>query len=135
VLRDQIPGQSIFRKFGLCLGAVLAFARLGPSEAQTWPPLPERGFTVGHPATEKDVSDGNAIFYLGRADGAVGKPLAITIPQYAYLLDHADSRKKTQVIVVQAEEANALKMFGVRDLTGKEYVVMEIDLQFLGLKP
>ena len=112
---------------------VLAFIGLSSAVAQNWPALPGRGFISGHPASEKDVSDGNAIFVLKANDLPIGKPLQITIPQYAYLIE--EGGKRTRVILVQAEEANGIKLFGIRDLEGQEAVAKETDVQLLGLTP
>ena len=57
----------------------------------------------------------------------------IMIPQYVYLIDGPST--KIPVIIVQAEEANSIRLFGVRDLGGKEHVAKESDLELLGDKP
>jgi len=101
--------------------------------AEEWPSLPDKGFILGRAATEKDVADGNAIFVAKSNGIIIGKPIAIMIPQYAYLLEGND--KKRPVIVIQAEDANGIKLFGVRDLDGKEYVTKETDLNLLGSEP
>ncbi|SJZ35799.1 hypothetical protein SAMN02745126_00614 [Enhydrobacter aerosaccus] len=54
--------------------------------------------------------------------------MAIPVPQYGYLRDSNE-----RVIVVQAEEANGMKMFGVRALDGQESVVTEEDIELLGV--
>ena len=98
--------------------------------AQGWPALPDKGFILDRAATEKDVADGNAIFVTKSNGIIIGRPIAIVIPQYAYLLE--DNDKRRPVIVIQAEDANGIKLFGVRDLNGKEYVTKETDLHVLG---
>src|SRR4051812_10971628 len=102
----------------ILISSVLAFIGLSSAVAQGWPALPGRGFISGRPASEKDVNDGNAIFVLKSNDLPIGKPLRITIPQYAYLVE--EGGRRTRVILVQAEEANGIKLFGVRDVEGKE---------------
>jgi len=80
------------------VGALLAIAAIwhGPlpalvpafaqrSAEPNWPALPTTGFISGRPATDKDVADGNAVFVLRAYGIAFGKPLDVTIPQYAYL--------------------------------------------------
>ena len=92
-----------------------------------WPSLPSKGFIRARPAQMSDVSNGDAVFVAAVKDVVIGKPLPISIPQYALLHD-----KLERVIVVQAEEANGMKLFGVRGLDGKEAVVTETDLELLG---
>jgi hypothetical protein len=100
---------------------------------QTWPPLPTTGFISGRPATDKDVIDGNAVFALRAYGVPFGKPLDVTIPQYAYL--RKKGREPIAVIVVQAELGKGLKIFGVRDLNGKGATAKESELQLLGTHP
>jgi len=59
-----------------------------------------------------------------------GKPLDVTIPQYAYLTKRG--QQPIAVIVVQAELGKGLKIFGVRDLNGKTATAKESELQLLG---
>ena len=92
-----------------------------------WPTLPSKGFVTGRPAHKNDVANGDAVFVAAVKDVVIGKPLSITIPQYALLRD-----TKERVILVQAEEANGMKLFGVRGLDGKEAVVTDADLELLG---
>jgi hypothetical protein len=91
-----------------------------------WPPLPSKGLVTGRPAQKSDVANGDAVFVAAVKDVVIGKPLPIAIPQYALTRDTHE-----QVILVQAEEANGMKLFGVRGLDGKEAVVMETDLELL----
>jgi len=100
---------------------------------QSWPPLPTTGFISGRPATDKDVIDGNAVFALRAYGVPFGKPLDVTIPQYAYL--RKKGREPIPVIVVQAELGKGLKIFGVRDLNGKGATAKESELQLLGTHP
>ncbi len=109
---------------------LLAFFALGGSAAgasSDWPPLPSRGFVTGRPAQASDVQNGDAVFVAAVKNVVVGKPLPIAIPQYALLRDTNE-----RVILVQAEDANGIKLFGVRGLDGKEAVVKEADLELLG---
>jgi hypothetical protein len=103
------------------LGAASAAA------AADWPPLPSSGFVAGRPAQKEDVAKGNAIFSAVVNGVVVGKPIAISIPQYALLRD-----TRQRVILVQAEVANGITLFGVRGLDGKEAVVRDTDLELLG---
>lgn len=91
--------------------------------------LPTSGFVSGRAATEKDVEAGNAIF-VARVEGAIiGKPIAVTIPQYAYW---SQPNGKTLVVVVQAEEADGMRLFGLRDSAGGEIVATEPEIELLG---
>jgi hypothetical protein len=114
--------------------AILLIA-LGASAAlaQSWPALPATGFISGRPATDKDVSDGNALFVLKAHGLYFGKPVDIVIPQYAYLLHKG--AKPMPVIVIQAEQERSIKLFGVRAEDGEVFVVREPELQLLGTKP
>jgi len=101
--------------------------------AQSWPALPMSGFIAGRPATDKDVADGNAVFVLRAYGVPFGKPLDVTIPQYAYLTKRG--RQPVQVIVVQAEQGKGIKIFGVRDRSGKAATARESEVQLLGTNP
>lgn len=105
-----------------------AFGRVA-NAAEKWPALPAKGFVTGRPAQSSDVDDGNAVFVASKQGKAIGKPLTVDIPQYAILTE-----SKLQVIVVQGEEVNGEKLFGVRDLAGGEYVVKAEHIQLLGTK-
>src|SRR5258706_2065655 len=112
----------------------LLFIGVNMSHAQQeWPSLPHEGFISGRPATVQDVNEGNAIFVAKIADVAVGKPIQIRIPQYAYWT--SETGKRVPVIVVQAEEANGFKLFGIRDASGKEYGCTGLELTLLGTMP
>jgi hypothetical protein len=73
---------------------------------------------------------GNAVFALRAYGVPFGKPLDVTIPQYAYLTKRG--QQPIAVIVVQAELGKGLKIFGVRDLNGKTATAKESELQLLG---
>jgi hypothetical protein len=117
----------------LKLATLLVVLGVSAALAQGWPPLPTTGFISGRPATDKDVADGNAVFVLKAYGTYFGKPLDIVIPQYAYLTKRGD--KRVPVIVIQAEQARAIKLFGVRALDGDPSVVKDFELQLLGTKP
>jgi hypothetical protein len=117
----------------LKLAILLVVMGVSAALAQAWPALPATGFVSGRPATDKDVTDGNALFVLKAHGVYFGKPLDIVIPQYAYLLNRGD--KPVPVIVVQAERERSIKLFGVRARNGEIFVVKEPELQLLGAKP
>jgi hypothetical protein len=103
------------------------------SAAQSWPPLPTSGFIAGRAAAAKDVADGNAVFVLRAYGVAFGKPLDVTIPQYAYLTKRG--QQPVAVIVVQAEQGKGMKIFGLRDFSGKAATARESEVQLLGTRP
>jgi hypothetical protein len=111
----------------------LSATRAQQSAKPSWPALPTAGFISGRPATDKDVADGNAVFVLRAYGVPFGKPLDVTIPQYAYLTKR--SQQPVQVIVVQAEQGKGIKIFGVRDRSGKAATARESEVRLLGANP
>lgn len=95
-----------------------------------WPELPTKGFIFGRAATEQDVQDGNAIFVAKVGNTVIGKPLPVTIPQYAYWKKSAD--ENVPVVIIQAEEANGMRLFGFRDLGGGTHVGTGPEMILLG---
>ena len=117
--------------FLLALGiAAAASAQAAPVN---WPPLPTKGFVSGRTATDEDVTAGNAVFVLKAYGTYFGKPMDITIPQYAYLTKAGE--KPVPVIVVQAEIGKGMKLFGVRGLDGDKSTARDYELKLLGTKP
>jgi hypothetical protein len=104
-----------------------------PSAKPSWPALPKSGFIAGHPATDKDVADGNAVFVLRAYGVPFGKPLDVDIPQYAYLTKRG--QQPVPVIVVQAEQGKGIKIFGIRDFSGQAATARESEVQLLGANP
>jgi hypothetical protein len=95
-----------------------------------WPPLPTTGFIFGRPATEQDVDAGNAIF-VAKVNGVViGKPVSMIIPQFAYWTDSAG--KKIPVVIVQAEDAQGMRLYGFRDAQGIDHVCTGPEIEVLG---
>jgi hypothetical protein len=136
----------LFRLSSMHVGALLAIAAIwhGPlpalvpalaqrSAEPNWPALPTTGFISGRPATDKDVADGNAVFVLRAYGIAFGKPLDVTIPQYAYLTKRG--QQAVPVIVVQAEQGKGIRIFGLRGLDGKTATAKESELRLLGTRP
>jgi hypothetical protein len=103
------------------------FAVGGTAAAADWPSLPTKGFITGRPAEQSDVMNGDAIFVAAVKNVVIGKPIPIQIPQYALRRDTHE-----RVFVVQAEDANGIKLVGVRSIDGKEAVVKDTDLDLLG---
>jgi hypothetical protein len=109
---------------------LLAFSTIGGTTAANssdWPPLPSKGFIAGRAAQQDDLGKGDAVFVSMVNNVVVGKPIAISIPQYARL---RETREK--VILVQAEETKGIGIFGIRGLDGKEAVVTEPEVELLG---
>jgi len=95
--------------------------------ATEWPPLPASGFISGRAAQQDDIAKGNAVFVAIVNNVRVGKPLAVAIPQYGRLRTTHEP-----VIVVQAEDTNGMKVYGVRGLDGHAQIVMASDVELLG---
>ena len=117
----------------LAVALDLPATRAQQSAKPSWPPLPTSGFISSRPATAKDVADGNAVFVLRAYGVPFGKPLDVTIPQYAYLTKRG--RQPVPVVVVQAEQGKGIKIFGVRDRSGKAATARESEVQLLGTNP
>jgi hypothetical protein len=115
---------------GLAVALDLSATRAQPSAKPSWPALPKSGFIAGHPATDKDVADGNAVFVLRAYGVPFGKPLDVTIPQYAYLTKRG--QQPVAVIIVQAERGKGITIFGIRDFSGKAATARESEVQLLG---
>jgi hypothetical protein len=111
----------------------LATAMTSYAASSEWPTLPTKGFISGRPATEQDVKDGNAIFVAKIVGAVVGKPISLAIPQFAYWAD--SEGKKVPVVVVQAEEANGMRLFGFRDAAGGDHVATGPEIELLGTTP
>jgi hypothetical protein len=85
---------------------------VSPAEtSRPWPALPTSGYIAGRAATQHDVDAGNAVFVAEVGGRVIGMPLPITVPQYAFHVDHKTG-ERTRVIVLQAERAGTLEMIG-----------------------
>ncbi len=103
-----------------------------PKSDTPWPPLPETGFISGRPATESDMDAGNAVFVSKAGGQLIGRPLDIEVPQFAIFKD-AESRQRTRVIIVQAEEANGAMLLGYREVaTGTTGLATLAEFELLG---
>lgn len=96
----------------------------------TWPTLPTTGFISGRPATQRDVADGNAGFSAEVAGEVIGHPLPITIPQYAIWTD--GNGRKVPVVIIQAELARNLEIFGLKLANGESVICTRAELVLLG---
>ncbi len=96
-----------------------------------WPPLPVSGFVSGRAATSEDTAAGHAAFSAQAGGVVIGKPMAITVPQYAYHVDETGQR--TPGIVIQAEEVQGIRMVGFQPLGREELLaVLESEITLLG---
>ena len=123
------------KKIAAFLGALSSLMPVAMSQAQQqpWPPLSSRGFISGRAATVQDVDQGNAVFVAKVGGDAIGKPIDVPIPQYAFWID--ERGKRIPVIVVQAEEARGKQLFAFRDMEGQEHVCTGPELTLLGTVP
>jgi len=80
-----------------------------------------------------DVDEGRAIFVQAEEGEPIGAPLDIIIPQYAFWKN--EHGEKIPVIVVQAEEAPKMDIFGFRDFAGQSYVCTGPEIELLGTIP
>ncbi|MFN7988659.1 MAG: hypothetical protein U0529_14440 [Thermoanaerobaculia bacterium] len=103
-----------------------------PTDAPVkWPPLPTSGFVSGRAATSEDAAAGRAAFSAQAGDAVIGKPLALTVPQYAYHID--ESGKRTPGILIQAEEVRGVRMVGFQPLGRDDFLaVLESEVELLG---
>ena len=112
--------------------ALLAvFPMFGFSQQELWPALPKTGFISGKAATQADVDAGNAVFAAQVGSEIIGKPINITIPQYAY---HLEKGKRIRVIIIQAEEAQGQKIIGAKIIAGGELVGLLNEFELLGIE-
>lgn len=77
-LRDFMKIKKLF------LALLAIFPIFGFSQQALWPALPKTGFISGKSAMQADVDVGNAVFAAQVGSEIIGKPLNLTIPQYAY---------------------------------------------------
>ncbi len=100
------------------------------AENPLWPTLPKTGFIAGRPATQQDVANGNAVFSAEKDGKVIGVPLPIEIPEYAYWDD--GNGHKVPVIVIQAERANSVEVFGLLNPSGEYQACTGQELTLLG---
>ncbi len=130
VVRKQRAVASLAARLAAAAIVLLGMAAaIGTVVAQSWPALPTTGFVTGRAAVAADVEKGNAIFVGTKQGKAIGKPIAIAIPQYGVL-----TVPNLPVFVVQAEEVDGEKLYGTRDFQGGEYVVKGEHLKLLGTR-
>jgi hypothetical protein len=133
-LTPLLAEQPSMKTHGRLAVLILLAVAAADSQAQgeRWPPLPKEGFVAGRAATQADVVAGRAVFVPESGGVSVGKPLRITIPQYAY---YREGKNKTPAIVIQAEEALGLQLVGARLADGRKIVGPLPNFELLGKVP
>lgn len=120
-----------------CSLLTLSLAMLAPAALAgdiEWPDLPQTCYVKGRAGDASDVREHCAAFVATSKDGkAIGKPLKIVVPQYAYHID-PKTKKKTPVIVLQAENAMGIPIVGFEIVGGGMMVDTLNSLQLLGTK-
>ena len=97
-----------------------------------WPDLSTIKYVAQRSATESDINDGAAVFILQTEGVPIGTPLDINVPQYAIHTDE-DSGEKTNVVIIQAEEANGQQVFGALMFETNEYMAgLSNEFELLG---
>jgi len=83
----------------------------------------------------QDIRDGNALF-LSEAEGSIiGEAPTIEVPQYALLVD-SRTKRRTRVVVLQAERARGIEMVGCLDLATGTYGAATLpEFELLGRAP
>ncbi len=77
-------------------------------------------------AKEKDMKEGRAVFYLPKEDGAnPSKSKKMNIPCFAY------QKRKTPIIIVQAERTSQGVVLGVRYTDGSIGICMLDEVELL----
>lgn len=115
----------------LCLLMLLPLCAWG-GEVVQWPDLSTVKSVSGRAATVRDVEQGAAAFVL-QSDGVnVGQPIDMPIPQYALYTD-AETGEVVRAVVVQAEHAMGIDMFGALDLENGGFIIsIPSDFELLG---
>lgn len=94
---------------------------------ENWADTPH---VTGRLATVSDVNSGAATFVID-GQGQEHKPLNIQIPALAFHID-GDTKEKTPVVVIQAEEVGEQKIVGIKYLDGSDGVCTLSELRFVG---
>lgn len=86
-------------------------------------------YVSGVPATENDIKNNKAVFYIG---GKV-TPINIELPQYAWHTD-AETKVKTLWIVIQAEENSGIRAYGaINPETSESMAGLESEFELIGM--
>ncbi|MEK7951175.1 hypothetical protein [Luteolibacter soli] len=77
-----------------------------------WPRLSDFSATVGRLATAEDIRAKRAAFLLESEGVRIGEPIDLKLPCYAWMVDD-ETGDRERCIVLQAEEADGIRYFGV----------------------
>jgi len=98
----------------------------GPVNPAAWKSVP---CVTARPATEQDVKDGRAAFYLSGPPGGV-RAIMISLPHCAIWHDK-EHHRDVPVVCIQAEDYGKAKAVGFRFLTGGNGVCLLSELDLL----
>lgn len=113
---------------------LLIFAPAALAGDIDWPDLPPSCYVKGRAGNASDVRLHCAAFVATGKDGKpIGKPLKVVVPQYAYHID-PKTKKKTPVILLQAEDAMGIPIAGFQVVGGGMMVDTLNSLQLLGTR-
>ena len=98
----------------------------GPVDRARWRSVPHMDGTL---ATERDVEEGRAVFFLGNARKGPAQPSTLRLPALALWPD-SDRRSHRPVIVIQVEIGQQ-KIAGIRFLEGGNGVCLLEELEFI----
>jgi hypothetical protein len=101
-----------------------------PFNKNNWQQTPH---VKGRIATDNDVKERKAVFVINPKKG-IHKPIDIQIPSLAYHIDQ-ETKERTLVVVIQAEECNNQKVAGIRYRDGNEGACLLYELEFLDRYP
>lgn len=90
-------------------------------EKVAWPDLSTIKYVSQRSATEADINEGAAVFLLQSEGANIGSPMNLDIPQYAIHTD-GETGEKSNVVVIQAEEANGQQVIGALIVGSNEFM-------------
>ena len=99
----------------------------GPLDMANWLGIP---VTRGRLATEADVAQGCAVFFLQPESNSMALPYPIALPACAILYDESEGNE-TPVVVIQAEQTGSRVVVGYRFVTGGNGICTLPELLFL----
>ena len=101
---------------------VLLFSSIVLGEEKVaWPDLSTIKYVSQRSATEADINEGAAVFLLQSEGINIGSPMNLDIPQYAIHTD-GETGEETNVVVIQAEEANGQQVIGALIIGSNEFM-------------
>lgn len=90
-------------------------------EKVAWPDLSTIKYVSQKSATKADINEGAAVFLLQSEGVNIGSPMNLDIPQYAIHID-GETGEKSNVVVIQAEEANGQQVIGALIVGSNEFM-------------